>query len=318
MITGTDTHDQHDERGRKALTNEELVSRYQAAATNDDRQQIIAELYTRNEGLIGKLASKYAGMIEHDDAMQEAYFGLIEAAKRFDASRGTKFSTYARIWILQAIQRAATPSALYIPEHIRMKVMQLQRLRSECQKRHGRDPTPAEIWTALKVMPAQLDEIRRAEELLRVRSLDETINEDDTILAELVPDPADHFEEAQEDLFREELHRKLWSEAEKALSADELQILRMKYQAGKTLAEISDATGKTLDQIRNIYQRALRKMRTGPIRRKLEPFLDELAATIGYRNSGLQRFRETGCSIVERIALKLESKERHLISNTIK
>lgn len=84
------------------MTNEELVALIQAGV---DVQENMAQLYQQNRRFITKIALPYSNTCELEDLVQEAYFGLEKAAKKFEPDRGFKFLTYAENWIRQVIHR---------------------------------------------------------------------------------------------------------------------------------------------------------------------------------------------------------------------
>lgn len=87
------------------MTNEELVAKYQETKDN----KYLGQLHQQNLGLIARVAKRYSmqNSTAEEDLLQEAYFGIEKAADKFDASRGTKFMTYAVWWIRRLIQVAS-------------------------------------------------------------------------------------------------------------------------------------------------------------------------------------------------------------------
>lgn len=92
----------------KLLTRQEEVELFQLVKAGD--RTAFDRLVLMNLGLVGSVATRYSRgpicCLGFDDLYQYGVFGLIEAVKRFDESRGFKFSTYAVHWIKQAILRA--------------------------------------------------------------------------------------------------------------------------------------------------------------------------------------------------------------------
>ena len=77
------------------MSNEDLVLMIQG---NEDKARHLGELYEQNRGAIANIAKRYSEYAEIEDLMQESFFGLSEAAARWDPEAGTKF-------ILQIRQR---------------------------------------------------------------------------------------------------------------------------------------------------------------------------------------------------------------------
>lgn len=82
------------------MSNEDLVLMIQG---NEDKARHLGELYEQNRGAIANIAKRYSEYAEIEDLMQESFFGLSEAAARWDPEAGTKFISYASYWIRAAI-----------------------------------------------------------------------------------------------------------------------------------------------------------------------------------------------------------------------
>ena len=82
------------------MSNEDLVLMIQR---NEDKARHLGELYVQNRGVIAIIAKRYSEYAETEDLMQESFFGLSEAAARWDPEAGTKFISYASYWIRAAI-----------------------------------------------------------------------------------------------------------------------------------------------------------------------------------------------------------------------
>lgn len=83
------------------MTNEDLVLMIQR--NNEDKARHMGELYEQNRGIIAIIAKRYSEYAEIEDLMQESFFGLSEAAARWNPEAGTKFISYASYWIRAAI-----------------------------------------------------------------------------------------------------------------------------------------------------------------------------------------------------------------------
>lgn len=82
------------------MSNEDLVLMIQR---NEDKARHLGELYEQNRGIIAIIAKRYSEYAEIEDLMQESFFGLSEAAARWDPEAGTRFISYASYWIRAAI-----------------------------------------------------------------------------------------------------------------------------------------------------------------------------------------------------------------------
>lgn len=127
------------------MSNEELVERIKQGENS-----LMSDLYMNCRRFIIAII-KHIGIEQAEDcedAMQNAYFGLYEAVKGFDESKGHKFLTYAKYHIQTAIQRGKLKSS-DLPEYVYSQRRQILRKRSELMQSLGRYPTQAEL--ALKM-----------------------------------------------------------------------------------------------------------------------------------------------------------------------
>lgn len=144
--------------------------------------------------------------------------------------------------------------------------------------------------------------------LLQAARLDRPVNEEEgaATLGELTPDP--HAEAQQEDveerLFREQLHNAL-ENAMDTLNNEQADIIRRRYWQSDTLDAIAADTGVSRERVRQIERKALQGLRK--CTRILQPFHDEIISHFAWRGTGLQAWRDTGVSSVERAAEKTEA-----------
>ena len=123
------------------MSNEELVKRIKQG-----EKGLMSELYQNCRSFIIAII-KHIGIEQpedFEDAMQDSYFGLYEAVKRFDESKGYKFLTYAKYHIQTAIQRGKLKCS-DLPEYVYSQRRQILRKRSELMQSLGRYPTYTEL-----------------------------------------------------------------------------------------------------------------------------------------------------------------------------
>jgi len=210
------------------------------------------------------------------DVINQGNLGLIEAAKRFDATRGRKFITYAVWWIRHAILKgmAEQSGAMRLPLNkagaIRRMWRTIERLRQET----GREPCDEEIAGAMKMKVGEVEELKELS--VTSLSLDAPIASDEDVdLGELVADCSD--DPALTDLHYESLGQEV-DIALRNLTERESRILRHYFGLGgtekHTLEEIGQMLGLTRERIRQIKEEALRKLRQTPGLEELRVYLN--------------------------------------------
>jgi len=148
------------------------------------------ELIESNLSFVIKVASEYRNLgIPFEDLLNEGNIGLIEAAHRFDASKDTKFISYAVWWIRKSILKALADQAnmVRIPSHQMKRVRQLREAEATLRRKLGRKPRRDEISAHLDKDVSKVDELLQIS--LHELSLDEQVGkEDDRPLSDFLVD----------------------------------------------------------------------------------------------------------------------------------
>jgi RNA polymerase sigma factor (sigma-70 family) len=219
-------------------------------------------LINSNVRLVISNARRYQGLgLSMQDLVQEAMLGLIRAAEKFDWRRGYKFSTYATLWIRQAMQRGLdnTGRPIRVPAHVAQRQRTVNRTTAELTTRLDREPSDEEVAAEAKL---PLDEVAAMRDLTRVTtSLDAPVSEDgDATLGELRADEAPPVDEEIADHQREHTVEAALSK----LPENQRRVIELRFGTGTepvtSLREVGRELGVTQQQVRQLEEQALRRL----------------------------------------------------------
>ncbi len=228
----------------------------------DGDRDALQTMIKSNLKFVVSYVKKYRGMgLSMLDLINEGNIGLIEAAKRFDPTRNVRFISYAVWWIRQAIIHALSRySHIYnIPQKLSDQISQMKRKSVELKAELGRDPTREEIAQVMGISVEDLEDLMLLEE--KKLSLSDRYNDEDLEVEAKIPDVGAPSVEQQ--VVRKSVHQQIRVMLEEL---DEKEALVLKLRFGldddrpRTLQEIGDELGLTRERIRQIEQKAMRKL----------------------------------------------------------
>jgi RNA polymerase primary sigma factor len=236
-----------------------------------------SELIKANLRLVISIARRYLNRgLAFLDLIQEGNIGLMKAVDKFEYRKGYKFGTYATWWIRQAITRAIADQArtIRIPVHMIEVINKLNRTSRLLVQQIGREPTLEEI---AKEMGVSLDHVQKVLKIgKKTISLETPIGEEeDSRLQDFIEDKGSL---SPQDAA---INSNLVKQTQKVLSTlnkREEKILRMRFGIGEkkdhTLEEVGEDFNVTRERIRQIEEKALRKLKHSSRAEKLRSFVE--------------------------------------------
>ena len=235
------------------------------------------ELVQANLRFVVTVARQYMGRgLSLADLINEGNYGLIKAAERFDETRGFRFISYAIWWIRQAILQALSEQTrvVRIPINRAGKASKIDRTAQGLEQSLGRVPTVDEIAAELDTTAADVLEHRTYS--YRPVSLDAPASEEgDTSYGNLLPDEkaATPDQRIVDINMARDLRRAMG-----VLDRRERKIVRdyfgMDTGEGTTLEQIGKELGLTRERVRQLKERAMRKLQQGDRRERLRSYLN--------------------------------------------
>ena len=222
------------------------------------------QLVKANLRFVISIAKKYQGHgLALEDLISEGNLGLMRAVQRFDETRGFKFISYAVWWIKQSIIQAlgVQTRTVRLPLNRVGAINKVGKVFEQLQKKYERDPSLSEIADFMEVTSDEVGDVLKTS--ARHLSLDEQFKqgEGSTLLDVLENEkdsPPDGF--LMEESLKEEINESLAS-----LTAREAEIIRLSFgligERPLTLAEIGGHFDLTRERIRQIKNKALKRMR---------------------------------------------------------
>lgn len=239
-------------------------------------REALRKLVEANLKFVVSYVKKYAGMgLSLLDLINEGNLGLMEAAKRFDPERGVKFITYAVWWIHQAIIHALTQnSRIYtLPQKMSDQISRMRKKKEMLKARLDREPTRDEVAASLGLTAEEVADLEILAE--REVSLSDHLGGDDLTVEERLGDEAEP--SVEDKIVRASLESQV-HELLDGLEEKEARVLKLRFgldgQPPLTLQKIGDDLGLTRERVRQIEQKAMRKLAQSQKLRQLRGYLN--------------------------------------------
>ena len=243
------------------ITVEEEVELAQRIKKGD--QAALEKLTRANLRFVVSVAKQYQNQgLSLPDLINEGNLGLIKAAEKFDETRGFKFISYAVWWIRQSILQALAEQSriVRLPLNQVGSLNKINKAFSKFEQEHERKPSPEELADTLE-LPAE-----KVADTLRVSGRHISVDapfvegEDNSLLDVLINNDSPN---ADRSLMMESLAKEI-ERALATLTERESDIIRMFFGIGcqeMTLEEIGERFGLTRERVRQIKEKAIRRLR---------------------------------------------------------
>jgi len=230
------------------------------------------ELIESNLSFVVKVASEYRNLgLPFEDLLNEGNIGLIEAAHRYDAGKGTKFITYAIWWIRKSILKALSEHSnlVRVPTYQMKKVREIRDAENNLRRTLGRKPKREEISKRLSRSMTKIDQVLQFS--LREMSLDDKVGKNrDAPISDFLVD--DGLESPEEDLIKREANT-LVGEAMDHLTEQERVVISHRFGivggGSLTLKEIGEMMSISRERVRQIECQAKTRLRKILTRKRL-------------------------------------------------
>ncbi len=239
-------------------------------------QFCLEKLTKANLRFVVSVAKQYQNQgLSLGDLINEGNLGLIKAAKRFDETRGFKFISYAVWWIRQSILQALAEQSrvVRLPLNRVGALNKIGKAYSALEQEYEREPSPSEIAEQLEMTDYEVADTLKISG--RHLSMDAPFsNSEDNRLLDVIQN--DHLPPPDDDLMDESLRVEI-DRALATLTKREAEVVRLYFGLGQehplTLEEIGERFNLTRERVRQIKEKAIRRLRHTSRSRALRAFL---------------------------------------------
>lgn len=248
------------------------ISKFPALTQEDEKRlgnriqkgdnQALQELIESNLKFVVSYVKKYRGMgIGMFDLINEGNLGLIEAAKRFDPDRNVKFISYAVWWIRQAIIHALTrySRAYHLPQKLSAKISEMKRKVAGLKTELSREPTREETAKKMGITKNEVEDLEildGKDVSLSDKYFEEGVEIEDRIHDDLTPS-------VEYQIIKNSIQQQIRGMLGE-LDDKEANVIKLRFglddDKARTLQEIGDMLNLSRERIRQIEQKAMRKL----------------------------------------------------------
>ena len=234
------------------------------------------ELAERNLRLVVSVAKMHRQRgVPFLDLIQEGNAGLLRACEKFEYRRGFKFGTYATWWIRQGVMLALADQSrtIRVPRHVSSEINHVQRIVKDLIQENERQPDIDEVAKRSDMSPYEVESLLRTNS--PVTSLEWKPGDDGVEFVELLNESnmASEIDEADRKSLRERIESALAT-----LGYRDREILRLRFGLGDgcsyTLAEVASIFKLTRERVRQLEERAIRKLQLPIHSAELVGFID--------------------------------------------
>ncbi len=258
------------------ITADEEVNLAQKVHLGD--QDALEKLVKANLRFVVSVAKQYQNQgLSLPDLINEGNLGLIKAAKRFDETRGFKFISYAVWWIRQSILQALAEQSriIRLPLNQVGSLNKIKKATSKLEQKYERTPSSAEIAETLEVPDYKINAAKKI--TTRYISMDAPLTQDDEtkFLDVFVSDESGH---TDDDLMKESLAKEI-QRSLATLTKKERDVVNLYYGIGMphglTLEEIGSKFDLTRERVRQIKEKAIRRLKHTSRSKLLKAYLGQ-------------------------------------------
>jgi len=241
-------------------------------------QKALEKLVKANLRFVVSVAKQYQNQgLSLPDLINEGNLGLIKAAKRFDETRGFKFISYAVWWIRQSILQALAEQSriIRLPLNQVGSLNKIKKATSKLEQKFERPPSAEEIAEKLEIPDYKIDAAKKI--TTRYISMDAPLTQDDEtkFLDVFVSDDSPHTDDI---LMKESLAREI-QRSLATLTKKERDVINLYYGIGMphglTLEEIGAKFDLTRERVRQIKEKAIRRLKHTSRSKLLKAYLGQ-------------------------------------------